>query len=180
MSFPASVVLARPTGDGPRPARGEEESNKQAPHRHHLELPHTAPLLRDSSPTLRTGLQPPRRCIAAGVNLGCCRYRCVPSHGSAAAGGDRHLRQHHRRRRGHRSPRARGDDACPSPPFPVSTFLLIGVMVGTVWGFVARGFGLGFDFGSARRGFVRWRCVCLAVADRCEMYDLNQPRVSCA
>ena len=149
----------RPTADDgpPRPARRREESNKKAPHRPPttLELTRTAPLLRDSSPALRTAPhKPPRRCIAAAAPPG----RCASSHGAAAAGGDRHLRQHHGRRRGRRHPRARGEDACPplpSLPFPVSTHWWYGT--GFFWGFVARGFGLGFGFGSARRGFVRWR-----------------------
>lgn len=38
------------------------------------------------------------------------------NHGEAAAGGDRHLRQHHRRRRGPRRPQARGAYIPHAPP----------------------------------------------------------------
>lgn len=40
-------------------------------------------------------------------------------HGEAAAGGDRHLREHHRGRRGRRRPQARGTAKAPSLPLPL-------------------------------------------------------------
>lgn len=88
-----------------------------------LESTHTTPLLCDCSPALRPhplSPHPPRRCIATAPKV-------ASSHGAPAVGGDRHLRQHHGCRRGHRHPCARGDDACPPLPFLVSMSLPIGV-----------------------------------------------------